>query len=871
MLAHYVVQLALIAASIGVLSSSSDACLTGLFTGNDCDSDSTSMNLLGGTVDAPCDEDTPSIFSGGLLTGGLTGGLSGVITADAPCDDGTSSIVSSGLTSGLTGGLPSTGLSGISADAPCDDTPTVISSGLPSGPSNGVTGTSAGVSTLTGAQQASATNSGTSTTASTPSTVTSTTPSTATGASTTASGTATSTSTATSTAQGTTTSSDPSTSQAAQTSTAADPASKTGLSKFLAPPVAAVLVCGEFSALGRRYIRPVPDPVKPELMSVERVSNAVANTRQQQIQQLQRVYCRGELLHEVQMHQLFPDSKHFVDMPIKATSSVDDVLTQFQELKASFDNKTTGTVWKAQLAAFVDHNFDPPGAELAPVTPPDYKEGEIPHKIRDITDERLRGWAMELHKLWKVLARVPASTSADQTSRSSFLHSLPIDAVPDDALARQFNGENVLVVPGGRFRESYYWDSYWIVQGLLVSGLRQTARGVVNHLLEYVAEFGFVPNGGRVYYLTRSQPPLLSDMVRVVAKLEDGNGTDDASAWDLQYLRVAVPLLEREYDFWMHRGDHGHAVEVTGSSSSQSESETFVLNRYVAHAGEPRPESYREDVSTASSVFSSQSDAADKKLLYNEIIAAAESGWDFSSRWFGDYSTLPTIRTSQVIPVELNAILHRVEINLANFHELLGNPIASTRFRDAAKTRVKAMDAVLWSESDGCWKDYLLDSREHSPVVSMSNYSPLWGGAFDASDSSRLERIVESLERSGLVQEGGIQTTTSVTGQQWDAPNAWPPLQDIVIEGLQAAGTATSRALAKSLVQRWVKAGFVAWQKTGLMFEKYNAQQLGGVGDGGEYTPQFGFGWSNGVILTFLTKYQAQLGDTAAILGSVDV
>ncbi|KAG2996877.1 Trehalase [Phytophthora cactorum] len=554
-------------------------------------------------------------------------------------------------------------------------------------------------------------------------------------------------------------------------------------------------------ALGRRYIRPVPDPVKPELMSVERVSNAVANTRQQQIQQLQRVYCRGELLHEVQMHQLFPDSKHFVDMPIKATSSVDDVLTQFQELKASFDNKTTGTVWKAQLAAFVDHNFDPPGAELAPVTPPDYKEGEIPHKIRDITDERLRGWAMELHKLWKVLARVPASTSADQTSRSSFLHSLPIDSVPDDALARQFNGENVLVVPGGRFRESYYWDSYWIVQGLLVSGLRQTARGVVNHLLEYVAEFGFVPNGGRVYYLTRSQPPLLSDMVRVVAKLEDGNGTDDASAWDLQYLRVAVPLLEREYDFWMHRGDHGHAVEVTGSSSSQSESETFVLNRYVAHAGEPRPESYREDVSTASSVFSSQSDAADKKLLYNEIIAAAESGWDFSSRWFGDYSTLPTIRTSQVIPVELNAILHRVEINLANFHELLGNPIASTRFRDAAKTRVKAMDAVLWSESDGCWKDYLLDSREHSPVVSMSNYSPLWGGAFDASDSSRLERIVESLERSGLVQEGGIQTTTSVTGQQWDAPNAWPPLQDIVIEGLQAAGTATSRALAKSLVQ----------------------------------------------------------------------
>ncbi|KAF4045741.1 Trehalase [Phytophthora infestans] len=617
-------------------------------------------------------------------------------------------------------------------------------------------------------------------------------------------------------------------------------------------------------ALGRRYIRPLPDPVKAELMSEETTSHVAPNTRQQQLQQLQRVYCRGKLLHDVQMQELFPDSKHFVDMPIKATSSVDEVLTQFKELKASFSNETTGTERKAQLAAFVDQHFDAPGAELVPVTPPDYKEGEIPHKIKEIRDGRLRGWATEVHKLWKVLARVPASASADQASRSSFLHSLPI-AAPDDpqnALARRFNGENVLVVPGGRFRESYYWDSYWIVQGLLVSGLRQTARGVVNHLLEYVAEFGFVPNGGRVYYLTRSQPPMLSDMVRVVAKLDDGNGSDD---WDLQYLRAAVPLLEREYDFWMHRGVHGHAVEVPGSS------ETFVLNRYVAHADEPRPESYREDVNTASTVFGNDSDAAEKKSLYNDIIAAAESGWDFSSRWFSDYSTLNTIRTSRVIPVELNAILHRVELNLATFHELLGNSDASARFRDAAKTRVRAMDAILWSESDGCWKDYLLDSREHSPVVSMSNYSPLWGGAFDASVASRLERIVISLKRSGLVQEGGIQTTTSVTGQQWDAPNAWPPLQDIIIEGLLTAGTATSRALAKSLVQTWVRAGFVAWQKTRLMFEKYNALQLGGVGDGGEYTPQFGFGWSNGVILTFLTKYQEQIGDAADSFGSNDL
>lgn len=593
-------------------------------------------------------------------------------------------------------------------------------------------------------------------------------------------------------------------------------------------------------------------------MTAEQVSHANGTTRQSQLQKLQRVYCRGELLHEVQMQELFEDCKHFVDMPIKATSSVDTVLRHFQELKATFDPETNKTEWKAQLAAFVKQHFDPPDSELRPFTPLDYVEGDMPQKIKEIANTRLREWAMELHKLWKVLARVPASSSADKSARSSFLHSLPIIAAPDEpqsALARPSSEKNVIVVPGGRFSEFYYWDTYWIVQGLLVSGLHQTARSIVRNLLEYVAEFGFVPNGGRIYYLTRSQPPMLSDMVRVVAKIAEEKDTDDdPSTWDLQFLRAAVPLLEREYTFWMERGTHGHAVEIYGSSG-----EPFVLNRYVANANEPRPESYREDVHTASTAFGAQSGGSENVALYNDIIAAAESGWDFSSRWCSDYNTLPTIRTSRVLPVDLNAVLHRVERNIAHFHELLGNDEASTRFHDAAKARVKAMDALLWNEADGCWNDYFMDTRTHSLVVSLSNYFPLWSGAFNKSDLKRIEKIVASLERSGLVQDGGAGTTTFETGQQWDAPVAWPPLQDIIIEGLRAADTTASRALAKRLVQTWVEAGYVAWQKTGRMFEKYNADRLGGLGDGGEYTRQIGFGWSNGVILTALSKHQEDL------------
>jgi alpha,alpha-trehalase len=145
-------------------------------------------------------------------------------------------------------------------------------------------------------------------------------------------------------------------------------------------------------------------------------------------------------------------------------------------------------------------------------------------------------------------------------------------------------------------------------------------------------------------------------------------------------------------------------------------------------------------------------------------------------------------------------------------------------------------------------------------VVAVSNYYPLWAGGFRGADASvdlpkRLDRIVQSLKDSGLIQVAGVQTTTLKTTQQWDAPNAWPPLQDILIEGLLKVETNSSRALAKELVQKWIDTGYAAWTKTGLMFEKYDATLVGGLGAGGEYEPQFGFGWTNGVVLKFLTEY----------------
>ncbi|TMW65913.1 hypothetical protein Poli38472_003678 [Pythium oligandrum] len=551
-------------------------------------------------------------------------------------------------------------------------------------------------------------------------------------------------------------------------------------------------------------------------------------------EQLHNIYLKGDLLDAVHRHKLYPDSKHFVDMPIKANSSPELVLSDFETLKPLLpEEPTSGST--DLLQAFVDSHFDNPDTFLLPVEPADYKDSPFPPEIEGIKDEKYKAWAIHLHKFWKVLGRKPN----DQVA-STYLHP---KNVPELNINGQTVEDTIIVVPGGRFRESYYWDSYWIVEGLMVSDMHITARRVVKNLLEYVAEFGFVPNGGRIYYLDRSQPPLLSDMVRLVT-----NNKDD---WDLEYLRKVVPILEKEYDTWMTT----HSTVVT------VDKESYTLNRYTSARGAPRPESYREDKLLAEAKFGKHTGVTtEKTMFYNDIAAGAESGWDFSSRWFRDQKTLGSIVTSDILPVDLNAILYRVEKNLQMFHEALGNKKVAETYETVAKRRAEAFKKIFWDEKSNCWRDYFLSTKKQSTVMSAANYIPLWAGLFDASkEEGELNKIVKSLRESGLIQVAGVQTTTRVTSQQWDAPNAWPPLQDLLITGLLKVDTDYSRQLAKELILTWVKTNYETFIETGNMFEKFNGTSLGGVGHGGEYTVQAGFGWTNGVILKFLTKYQAWL------------
>ncbi|CAI5715537.1 unnamed protein product [Peronospora destructor] len=571
----------------------------------------------------------------------------------------------------------------------------------------------------------------------------------------------------------------------------------------------------------------------PELSKLS-TDNEVSLGVDVELERSMDIYCRGPLLHAVQMANVYSDSKYFVDMPIKVNSSAFDILMDFQhrELATTEYRDNVHDTHEQQLRRFIDDHFDLPGTDLLPITPIDYQGQFHPPMVADIQDEELREWAFSLHQIWANLGRVRNPRVKGSLLRSRKLGE-PILNKP----------ANVLIVPGGRFRESYYWDSYWIVQGLLVSDMAVTARGIVNHLLDR---------------------PCSRIWSNLVARLSV-NGTD--TEYDDEYLRAALPILEREYDFWMQHGPCGHAVELTrgDSRAGATNKTTYVLNRYTSNANHPRPESYREDVLVASEIFdrtvrmddgNAAATERHKDKYYNNVIAAAESGWDFSSRWLRDPLDMTTMLTSSVVPVDLNSIMYRVERNLMEFNEHLGNNEQARFFERASARRLEAIDAILWSDKHQTWKDYDLEKDTHSTIVSVSDYTPLWAKAYNATNIDRLKNVVTSLKNSGLIQVGGVQTTTTFSGQQWDSPNAWPPEQDIVVEGLLAVNTTESHNLARELSQIWTRTSLTAWKQSGLMFEKYNASEIGGLGAGGEYFPQFGFGWTNGVILKFLTIHQ---------------
>ena len=492
----------------------------------------------------------------------------------------------------------------------------------------------------------------------------------------------------------------------------------------------------------------------------------------------------GPLFHDVQTAGLFPDSKTFVDArPLFAPAQV---ATRYaaERGSAGFD-----------LRAFVDRHFELPRAA---------GEGFRADTSRPM-EEHVRA-------LWPALTR-PADARDPRSSR------IPLP--------------NPYVVPGGRFREVYYWDSYFSMLGLVESGRTDLVRSMLDNFAHLVRTIGHVPNGNRTYYLGRSQPPFFAAMVGLYAQ-----STDTADA--LRYLDA----LEAEHAFWMDGADriapgeaHRRVVRLPDGS---------ILNRYWDDRPEPRPESYREDWTLGQTL-----PAERREAFYRNVRASAESGWDFSSRWMREPADLRSLETTELAPVDLNSLLYNLERTISAlraFRRQPGDGEAAERFARAADERRRALLAASWDPADGWFYD--VRWRTGARVTdrpTLAAAAPLYFGLATAEQG---RAVAARLERDFL-RPGGFVTTGIRTGQQWDAPNGWPPLQWMSIQGARRYGRAD---LADTVRARWLALNRRTFQSTGRMMEKYDVVDPAREAGGGEYPTQDGFGWTNGVALALAAQ-----------------
>ncbi|TGZ50282.1 trehalase [Temnothorax longispinosus] len=524
-----------------------------------------------------------------------------------------------------------------------------------------------------------------------------------------------------------------------------------------------------------------------------------------------QVYCEGPLLHTVQLAGIFNDSKTFVDLYQLHDPNV--TVGNFNALMKATNNSPN----RSEVAAFVAQNFAMQD-ELDNSTLPDWKENPV--ILKSIQDPQYQEWAKRLNRIWETLARKINNDLVVNPQRHSLIYV-----------------NNTFIIPGGRFKEFYYWDSYWVIEGLLLCDMPVTVKGMIENFLSMVDRFGFVPNGGRVYYLSRSQPPLLIPMV---AKYYEYTN-------DRKFLKNNIALLDKEFEYWQNK----KTMDVTKNGR------TYKMARYVVNSNGPRPESYKEDYQLAQRVPEQA-----RGPIYNNLKAAAESGWDFSYRWCirtdkaGNLS-LVNVSTSDIIPVELNAILQRNARMLAYFHGVLRNMRKVWYYTKIASDYQAAIDNVLWNEDKGTWLDY--DTRNKRSMNSFypSNLAPLYTMSYDRNKRVKYAmKSISYLKRNKIDSYvGGTPTSVNYTGEQWDFPNAWPPLQSFLILGLYQTGVKEAVDLAETLADRWLRSNYLGYDEYGKMFEKYNAIHPGESGGGGEYNVQEGFGWTNGIVFEFLRLF----------------
>ncbi|KAI1731480.1 trehalase domain-containing protein [Ditylenchus destructor] len=302
------------------------------------------------------------------------------------------------------------------------------------------------------------------------------------------------------------------------------------------------------------------------------------------------------------------------------------------------------------------------------------------------------------------------------------------------------------IVPSAtRFKEIYYWDSYWIVKGLIASEMFSTVRNILLNFAYLIEQYDFVPNGGRVYHLRRSQPPLLIPMLYDYFE----------ATQDLDFVHQIIPYLEAEMRFW--RTSRQIKIDINGSS--------YKVFRYCAESNTPWPEDYMNQLELT------------KEYVYR-------------------YKVL----------------------------------------RDA----YKAVFLETWkneSRNFAGWFDYNIRMQRRNLNFYASMAVPLYTQCYDPKEAELLAQVYNYFETIGIFDyPGGIPASLIESGEQWDFPNGWAPMNHLFIEGLRTANNTRMQQMSRNLTEKWVLTNYRVYNATSLMWEKYNVSgEIPSPGGGGKY------------------------------------
>ena len=427
---------------------------------------------------------------------------------------------------------------------------------------------------------------------------------------------------------------------------------------------------------------------------------------------------------------------------------------------------------------------------------------------------------------------------------------------------------NPYVVPGGRFNEMYGWDSYFIILGLEADHREALAKGMVDNFFFEIEHYGGVLNANRTYYLTRSQPPFLTAMIRAVYENPTSfpatpEGRTAARAW----LGRGYTLAEKDYSTWT-RPEHlagatklaryfdfgsGPVPEMADDSAYYSD----VIRWIVAH-----PRQGGDGFLVKGAEHPDAADAARLKQTSCDVNASTvcmrawfagyrltrdfylgdramrESGFDPSFRWEPFDGA-----THHYAPVDLNSLLYRYERDLDHLALLLGKPAEAQRWGRRAQARNANIHRYLWQAKAGVFGDYDFIHRKPSSYAYIASLYPLWAGVASREEATQMVAKLNLFERPG-----GLSMSNFSSGMQWDEPFGWAPTNWIADAGLDAAGY---RADAQRIAHKWNDTVDKGFARDGTIREKYNVVE-GNANvhvSAGYTTNEIGFGWTNAVYL----------------------